>query len=147
MAPGDPFDGPQIQQGMGEELRIVDPARQIDGCLDVSRYPVEIAQDEQLVAQLEAQVDFGPDRVDGLVTAQGVEGAQVVLDRIAMGRVRRGTTAGLDAIAIGLRPDAAPRRMHGERVEMFGQPFFVNALDGVDNADVELATPLGQQAA
>ena len=78
----------------------------------------EIPQHEQFVAQLARRRSISAaKRIGRIMASQRIERAQVVGDRIAMGRMGDGATAGIDAVPVGLRPDAAPRRMHGQRVE------------------------------
>ena len=54
--------------------------------------------------------------------------------------------AGLTEIADGLLPQLAPHRVVGEPLDLLGQPVGIERLDGLDDAGVERAPALLEQA-
>ena len=78
------------------------------------------------------------------------EGAERLLEvphGLAVGRPRHGLLPRLPAVGQGLVPHLAPQGMVGQPFDLLGQPVAGERLEGLDDAGMERAPPLLQQAA
>src|SRR6266540_6768433 len=143
------------REEVGQESRdqatsamIAERARENLGLPQQREHPVVFAEGTQGIAQVQAQVDR---LANGLGALRQVldrpEGLLEPLDRRTVGRAAERLGAGLAAVDESLVPYLATEGVVGELVHLIAGPVGVEALDGLDDARVERAAPLAEEAA
>src|SRR5438445_1081500 len=133
---------------LAESPLIVEPPGQALGFAEIAEDPFEFSERKESSSKVKAKIDGLLQPLAGL--GQMPEGNQRLLeasDGLSVGRSPQCLGTTLSEVRDRQLPHLTPHGMVGQPLDVLGQPVRIAALDGADNAGVQLLAPFLEQSA